>query len=126
MGMIIARGGLIHPIESGVYEVNEPMISDLAEGVMGDHASNLGGLIAHRLVANIPQAKAYIADPVVVDELQDVARISGHPQFPRISIFHALESEISGPNLCPFQGHGVRGSEPDHSPPGKRNLGWGT
>jgi butyrate kinase len=93
VGLIIARGGLIHPIESGVYEVNDAMISDLEKGIMGDHASNLGGLIANRLLDQFPQAKAYIADPVVVDELQDVARISGHPEFQRTSIFHALNQK---------------------------------
>jgi butyrate kinase len=93
VGMIIARGGLIHPLESGVYEVNEAMIRDLSDGVMGDHASNLGGLIAHRLLDTFTHAKAYIADPVVVDELEEVARISGHPQFQRISIFHALNQK---------------------------------
>ncbi len=93
VGLIIARGGVIHPIESGVYEVNEEMINDLEKGVMGDHASNLGGLIANRLLDQFPQANAYIADPVVVDELQDVARISGHPEFQRISIFHALNQK---------------------------------
>lgn len=93
IGLIIARGGLIHPIESGVYEVNRDMIRDLEKGVMGDHASNLGGLIAARLIKSFPNAKAYIADPVVVDELQDVARISGHPEFQRISIFHALNQK---------------------------------
>lgn len=93
VGLIVARGGLLHPIESGVYEVNEAMIRDLEEGIMGDHASNLGGLIANRLLDQFPNAKAYIADPVVVDELQDVARISGHPEFQRISIFHALNQK---------------------------------
>jgi butyrate kinase len=93
IGMIIARGGLIHPIESGIYEVNKAMINDLSEGVMGDHASNLGGLIAHRLLETFKQARAYIADPVVVDELDPVARISGHPAFRRISIFHALNQK---------------------------------
>jgi len=93
VGMIIARGGLIHPLESGVYEVNEDMIRDLSKGVMGDHASNLGGLIAHRLLDTFTRAKAYIADPVVVDELEEVARISGHPEFQRISIFHALNQK---------------------------------
>ena len=93
VGMIIARGGLIHPIESGVYEVNEQMIKDLSEGVMGEHASNLGGLIAHRLLETFTKAKAFIADPVVVDELDEVARISGHPQFQRTSIFHALNQK---------------------------------
>jgi len=91
--LIVARGGLIHPIESGVFEVNGSMIEDLKKGVMGDHASNLGGLIANRLLEKFPEARAYIADPVVVDELQDVARISGHPEFHRISIFHALNQK---------------------------------
>jgi butyrate kinase len=93
VGMVIARGGLIYPIESGVYEVNEAMIKDLSEGVMGDHASNLGGLIAHQLLETFTKARAYIADPVVVDELEEVARISGHPQFQRTSIFHALNQK---------------------------------
>jgi len=93
VGVIIARGGLIHPIESGVYEVNQEMIADLENGVMGDHASNLGGLIAQKLLKKFPKAGAYIADPVVVDEMQDVARISGHPEFERKSIFHALNQK---------------------------------
>jgi len=93
VGVIIARGGLIHPIESGIYEVNKTMIHDLEKGVMGDHASNLGGLIAYNLLQTFSSAGAYIADPVVVDEMQDVARISGHPLFERISIFHALNQK---------------------------------
>ena len=93
VGVIIARGGLLYPIESGVYEVNETMIRDLETGVMGDHASNLGGLIANSLLNRFIRAKAYIADPVVVDEMQDVARISGHPEFERLSIFHALNQK---------------------------------
>ena len=72
VGVIIARGGLIHPIESGIYEVNKVMIHDLEKGVMGDHASNLGGLIAYSLLQTFSNAGAYIADPVVVDELQDL------------------------------------------------------
>lgn len=93
VGLIVARGGLIRPIESGVYEVNDLMIEDLKAGVMGDHASNLGGLIAQQLKEVFPNAGAYIADPVVVDELQDVARISGHPEFQRRSVFHALNQK---------------------------------
>ncbi len=87
---VIGRGGLLRPIESGVYPVNEQMKKDLREGLMGQHASSLGGLIADEIARMVPGAKAFIADPVVVDELQDVARISGHPQFARRSIFHAL------------------------------------
>ena len=87
---VIGRGGLVKPIESGIYEVNNRMIEDLKAGLLGQHASNLGGLIAHDIAASLPNARAYIVDPVVVDELQPVARISGHPEIERISIFHAL------------------------------------
>jgi butyrate kinase len=91
--VVVGRGGLLKPIPSGVYEVNERMREDLFEGVLGQHASNLGGLIASDIAKNIPGARAYIADPVVVDELDPIARISGHPLFERISIFHALNQK---------------------------------
>jgi butyrate kinase len=91
--IVIGRGGLLKPIESGVYEVNDIMIKDLMEGYLGEHASNLGGLIAHDIARKLTNAKAYIADPVVVDELEDVARIAGHPKFKRYSIFHALNQK---------------------------------
>jgi len=87
---IIGRGGLIKPIESGIYEINNTLLKDLKNPGMGEHASNLGGLLAKYFSQLIPYSRAFIADPVVVDELIDVARISGHPEFKRISIFHAL------------------------------------
>ncbi len=87
---VIGRGGMIKPVESGVYEVNEAMKRDLIKGVMGEHASNLGGLIADDIARSLPHARAFIADPVVVDELHDLARVAGHPLFERKSIFHAL------------------------------------
>lgn len=90
---IVGRGGLLKPIESGIYEVNELMKRDLAEGKRGEHASNLGGLIASDIAADIPGSKAFIVDPVVVDEMQDVARLSGHPLLQRRSIFHALNQK---------------------------------
>jgi butyrate kinase len=98
--IIIGRGGLIRPIESGVYEVNEAMIRDLKEGFLGEHASNLGGLIAYDLAKSLTHARALIADPVVVDELQDVARIAGHPKFKRYSIFHALNQKAIARNYA--------------------------
>jgi butyrate kinase len=91
--VVMGRGGLLKPIPSGVYEVNERMIHDLNHSPLGEHASNLGGLIAHDLVQQLPDARAYIADPIVVDELDDIARIAGHPLFERISIFHALNQK---------------------------------
>ncbi len=93
LAAVVGRGGLIKPIESGIYEVNEKMIDDLAKGIMGEHASNLGGLIADDIASSLPGAKAYIVDPVVVDELEPVARISGHPAIERISILHALNQK---------------------------------
>jgi butyrate kinase len=90
---IVGRGGLVKPIESGIYIVNQRMKEDLREGIMGQHASNLGGLIADEIAAVLPSATAYIVDPVVVDELDPVARISGHPAIERRSIFHALNQK---------------------------------
>lgn len=90
---VVGRGGLLRPIASGVYEVNENMVADLSSAKYGEHASNLGGIIANAMTKEIPGCRAFIADPVVVDELCDVARISGHPKFPRKSIFHALNQK---------------------------------
>ncbi|MDG5800027.1 butyrate kinase [Marinilabiliaceae bacterium ANBcel2] len=90
---VVGRGGMVYPIESGVYEVNDLLKRDLKNAVMGEHASNLGGLIADDIASSVGDIKAYIADPVVVDELQDVARITGHPLLPRQSKFHALNQK---------------------------------
>ncbi|MCF6240071.1 MAG: butyrate kinase [Bacteroidales bacterium] len=90
---VVGRGGLIKPIESGIYEVNDNMVRDLIDTTLGEHASNLGGLIAREIAGNLKDAKAYIADPVVVDELSPLARVSGHPAFRRKSIFHALNQK---------------------------------
>lgn len=87
---VVGRGGFLRPVQSGVYEVNDTMLNDLREAINGEHASNLGAVIAREIAAKIPGCKAFIADPVAVDELQDVARVSGLPQFPRRSAFHAL------------------------------------
>ena len=93
IAVVVGRGGLVNPIESGVYEVNELMKKHLSEAVNGEHASNLGALLADMIVAKLPDARAYIVDPVVVDELEPVARLSGHPLISRKSIFHALNQK---------------------------------
>jgi butyrate kinase len=90
---VVGRGGLIKPIESGVYYVNSRMKDDIMNCIRGEHASNLGALIADDIARSLPNAKAYIADPVVVDEMQEVARVAGHPKFERVSIFHALNQK---------------------------------
>ena len=91
--IVVGRGGLIKPIPSGVYRVNEAMKRDLMNSPIGEHASNLGGLIADSIARQLPDAQAYIADPVVVDEFETLARYSGHPLFPRYSVFHALNQK---------------------------------
>lgn len=92
---IVGRGGLVKPIPSGIYEFNDALAHDLEHPVMGEHASNLGGLIAKDIAREIGNGiKAYIADPVVVDELEPIARISGHPAIQRVSIFHALNQKV--------------------------------
>lgn len=89
---VIGRGGLVKPISGGVYEVNEAMKQDTVHA-MRTHACNLGGLIADDLAKALPGCRAFIADPGVVDELNDVARISGSPLLPRITIWHALNQK---------------------------------
>ncbi len=89
---IVARGGLLKPIEGGTYRINSHMVSDLREGIQGDHPSNCGGLIAYEMAKNIG-CEAFIVDPVVVDELHDLARLSGMPLIRRRSIFHALNQK---------------------------------
>lgn len=89
---IVGRGGLLKPIPGGVFEVNEKMKSEIRTSSR-QHASNLGGLIASELASVIPGCKAYIADAVVTDELDDIARVTGLPQVPKTCIFHALNQK---------------------------------
>lgn len=88
---VIGRGGLIHPVEGGVYEVNDELLDDLVHARQ-QHASNLGGMLAREIAAEVG-VPAYIADPVVVDEMIPYARISGLPELPRESVFHALNQK---------------------------------
>lgn len=101
--VIIGRGGLAKPIEGGVYEVNEEMCND-AYHAMRKHACNLGCIIAYELAQRIPGCQALIADPGTVDELDDVARISGSPLMPRIAIWHALNQRAIARRFAKEQG----------------------
>ena len=100
---VIGRGGLLKPIPGGTYKVSEALLEDLRVGKQGQHASNLGGLLANEIAGplGIP---AYIVDPVVVDELAPVARYSGLPELPRISIFHALNQKAVAKRYAKEQG----------------------
>ncbi|MFW5729293.1 MAG: butyrate kinase [Spirochaetota bacterium] len=91
---VVGRGGLIRPVCGGTYVVTEDMLADLHSGFAGEHASNLGGILAHH-IAQPQSLPSYIVDPVVVDELEPVARFSGIPELPRVSIFHALNQKAT-------------------------------
>ncbi len=91
---VVGRGGLVKPIPGGVYRVNDALVRDLEAELMGEHASNLGGILAREIAKEAGEnAEAFIVDPVVVDEMDEIARISGMPELPRRSIFHALNQK---------------------------------
>ncbi|MFZ2413073.1 MAG: butyrate kinase [Candidatus Cryosericum sp.] len=90
---VIGRGGIIKPVKAGVYVVNERMLNDLKNSSV-DHPSNLGGWIAFQIAGQIG-APAYIADPVCVDEFEDVARISGLKEIERPTFSHALNTRAT-------------------------------
>ncbi len=94
--IVISRGGLLHPVQSGVYQVNEQLKHDLIHSPVGEDIINLGGLLAAAVAKEIPGAQAMIADPTVVDELEEIARITGAPGIHRKSIFHALNQKAVG------------------------------
>jgi butyrate kinase len=96
---IVGRGGLLRPMPGGTYMVTKAMLEDLKIGFQGEHASNLGGIIAHEIAkqVNIP---AFIVDPVAVDEFEAIARVSGLPELPRRSLVHALNIKAVTRRIC--------------------------
>lgn len=92
LNVIVGRGGMLKPIPGGTYAVTDALLEDLKIGRQGQHASNLGGILAREIGDEIG-VPSYIVDPVVVDELEDVARYSGVPELPRTSVFHALNQK---------------------------------
>ncbi len=91
----VGRGGLLHPVTSGTYRVGLAMLNQLEKADFGEHASNLGAILAHELAAPYGRP-AFIVDPVVVDELDPEARLTGHPLLPKQCIFHALNHKAVG------------------------------
>jgi butyrate kinase len=90
----VGRGGIISPVGSGTYRVNQKMLQDLTKGAAASHVSALGGIIAAEIAARTESPiPAFVVDPVVVDELEPVARLSGIPGIQRASIFHALNTK---------------------------------
>jgi len=92
LSAVVGRGGMLKPVEGGTYAVNDDMVEDLKIGVQGPHASNLGGIIS-KSIGDELGIPSFIVDPVVTDELADVARLSGMPEIPRKSKFHALNQK---------------------------------
>lgn len=86
---VVGRGGLLRPIPGGTYLVTDKMLEDLKLGIGGEHAANLGGILA-RGIADKENINSYIVDPVSVDEFEEVARISGLNLIERKSLIHAL------------------------------------
>lgn len=103
LSAIAARGGLIKPVKSGTYLINQQMIEDLKEAKRGNHASNLGAIIAKEIAEKLNIA-AFIVDPVVVDEMEDIYRLSGMPILERTSIFHALNHKATARRYAKEQG----------------------
>jgi butyrate kinase len=101
--VIVGRGGMLKPIEGGTYAVTDALEKDLEVGVQGQHASNLGGILAREIGDSIG-VPSYIVDPVVVDELMPVARLSGIPEISRVSIFHALNQKAVAKRFAREQG----------------------
>ena len=91
LSAVVGRGGMLPPVQAGAYRVNDLMVDRLKNNPVVEHASNLGALISYEIAKplNIP---AYIYDSVAVDEMLDIARISGMPDIPRVSFSHALNS----------------------------------
>ncbi len=103
LNVVVGRGGMLKPIPGGTYAVTDTLLEDLKIGKQGQHASNLGGILAREIADSIG-APSFIVDPVVVDELAPVARYSGVPELPRKSVFHALNQKAVAKRYAKEQG----------------------
>lgn len=103
LNMVVGRGGMLKPIPGGTYAVSDELLEDLKIGKQGQHASNLGGILAKEIGDSIG-VPSYIVDPVVVDELEPVSRYSGVPELPRTSVFHALNQKAVAKRYAKEQG----------------------
>jgi butyrate kinase len=101
--VVVGRGGMLKPIPGGTYAVSDELLADLKIGRQGQHASNLGGILAKEIADSIG-VPSYIVDPVVVDELMPIARYSGVPELPRTSVFHALNQKAVAKRYAKEQG----------------------
>ncbi len=107
LSAIVSRGGLLKPLPSGTYEVNTRMVETLISGDFGEHASNIGAILAYgfRWDFKVP---AYVVDPPVVDEMIDIARLSGLKEIPRRSLWHALNILAVARQVCAKEGFDLK------------------
>ena len=103
LNVVVGRGGMLKPIPGGTYAVTDELLADLVIGKQGQHASNLGGILAREIGDSIG-VPSFIVDPVVVDELMPIARYSGVPELPRKSVFHALNQKAVAKRYAKEQG----------------------
>lgn len=103
LNVVVGRGGMLKPIPSGTYAVSDDLLEDLKIGKQGQHASNLGGILAKE-IGDFIGVPSYIVDPTVVDELMPIARYSGVPELPRTSVFHALNQKAVAKRFAREQG----------------------
>lgn len=103
LNVVVGRGGMLKPIVSGTYAVTDDLLKDLQIGKQGQHASNLGGILAREIGDEIG-VPSFIVDPVVVDELMPSARFSGVKELPRVSVFHALNQKAVAKRYAKEQG----------------------
>lgn len=103
LNVVVGRGGMLKPIVSGTYAVSDELLHDLQIGKQGQHASNLGGILAREIGDSIG-VPSFIVDPVVVDELMPAARYSGVEELPRASVFHALNQKAVAKRYAKEQG----------------------
>lgn len=100
---IVGRGGLLNPLVGGTYLVDDELVRSLHNAPGGEHASNLGGIIAYHLGRSI-KVPVYIVDPISVDEMEPLARLSGLPELPRLSLSHALNMKAVARKVAHRQG----------------------
>ncbi|MBP2652813.1 MAG: butyrate kinase [Firmicutes bacterium] len=99
LSAVVARGGTLGALKGGAYRVNAAMVDDLTYRPSSQHASNVAAIIAYEIAKSV-SIPAYIYDAVCVDELEDIARISGMPAIPRFSHAHTLNMRAAGRKLA--------------------------
>jgi len=100
---LVGRGGIVKPLSGGTYRINEAFLEDARSGCYGEHASNLGSLIAHKLKDEFGLDDSYTVDPVSVGNMWPIAQISGVPEIVRDGRGHPLNMKMTARKIARFQ-----------------------